>query len=111
MTAPGLATCLAITLVFTTGCTEQPAPSQVDQQALRDNVQQLTEDLYWSHLRLDTARAALEEADAALAGQEGSAAAYHVAEAYRVIEMADEKLLDLGQQTQQAFDLDRNQPP
>ncbi len=71
-------------------------------------MQQVTEDLYWIHLRLDTARSALDEADLALSGGDEATASYHVAEAQRALQRADDKVLQRGLDVQTPFDLARD---
>ena len=94
-------------IALTTGCQETPSAASNDTAELRAQIQELTEDLYWIHLRLDTARSSLEEADTALDSGNASAAAYQISEAHRVVKMADDKVLDMGQQLQTSFGLDK----
>lgn len=102
------ASALALLALTLTACSDDSPESPARDQALRSEIQRTTETLYWIHLRLDTARSALQEADAALVIGETSAAGYHLAEALRALEQADDRVLELGQEVQQAFDLDRN---
>jgi hypothetical protein len=98
---------LAIAL-FTVGCADSASTSGTSSAASRAEIQEVTEDLYWIHLRLDTARSALDEADLALSGGDEATASFHVAEAQRALQRADDKVLELGQEVQKAFDLDRD---
>jgi hypothetical protein len=91
-----------------TACSDEIQVDETRDPGVRQEIQRSTESLYWVHLRLDTARSALQEADLALSSGQNSAAAYHLAEAIRVIEQADDRVLEMGTQMQQAFGLDRD---
>ena len=102
---------LLVVLSFSsTACQEQAPESSLDLAALQNDIQKKTEKLYWVHLKLDTALTELEKAEAALEEGNASAAEYHSSEAHRVILLADEAVLDLGQELQQTLnlDIDRN---
>lgn len=87
-------------------CADQSGPAGPDPAAQRAALQQHTERLLWIHYRLDTALTELAKAEE-LAGQGNpSGAGYHLAEAYRQIEAADDAVLEQGQALQQRFNLD-----
>jgi hypothetical protein len=100
---------LAILLVMTllTACSK-PAEPEIDMVALRADIQEKTERMYWIHLRLDTASTEISNAEQAARDGNASAAEFHAAEAYRSIEQADQALLELGTQMQEMAGLDRN---
>jgi len=100
---PLVAFALALSLA---ACGPEPEPRE-DLAALKRDIQQATERMYWIHLRLDTA--ANEISDAEVAARQGntSAAGFHAAEAYRSLEQADDALLELGQRMQAMAGLDQ----
>jgi hypothetical protein len=98
--------CASVLAIAATACSPPPEP-QVDMAALQREIQQITERMYWIHLRLDTSSNEIANAEAAARGGNASAAGYHAAEAYRSLEQADEALLELGEQLQEMAGLDR----
>jgi hypothetical protein len=97
----------AVLSLFVSACGEQASEQPRDTAALQQKVQEKTRELYRIHLKLDTAAAELEKAEAAIASGNVSAAGYHVTEAHRAVVNADNELLDLGQGLQQAVNLDQ----
>lgn len=98
-----------VMLVFLlAACKPAPAQPGIDMAALRQEIQEKTERMYWIHLRLDTASTEISNAEAAATEGNVSAAEFHAAEAYRSLQQADEALLELGQQMQEMVNLDQN---
>jgi hypothetical protein len=101
---------LFISLIFTlfllAACSrETPAPQQ-DMGKLRQAVQQKTEQLYFIHLKLDSAAKSLAEAESRARQADCGDAEYHAADAYDYLVKADEDLIALGQELQALFNLD-----
>lgn len=92
-------------------CTQEATGTAADRTALQNEIQKLTQDLYRIHLKLDTAAGELSKAEAALADNNTSAADFHTSEAYREVRNADDALLDLGRNLQQAVNLDTKGNP
>ena len=88
-------------------CSPAEQETGIDQAQLQAAIQEKTERLYWIHLRLDTASTEISNAQAA--AQEGnlSAAGFHASEAYRALELADQAVLELGEQLQKIANLDQ----
>jgi hypothetical protein len=102
--------CIALAAaLLTTACKPAPAGPDVDIDALRRDIQEKTERMYWIHLRLDTAATEISNAEQAAREGNVSAAEFHAAEAYRSLEQADEALLELGQNMQEMVNLDQQQ--
>ena len=97
----------AVLALLVSACGEQESEQPRDTAALQQKIQEKTQDLYRIHLKLDTAAAELEKAEAAIESGNVSAAGFHVAEAHRAVVRADNELLDLGQGLQQAVNLDQ----
>jgi hypothetical protein len=93
-----------------TACGQQTSDSGPDPASLKRQVQEMTETLYWVHLRLDTVMEELEQAEASLDAGDPATAGYHVAEANRAVLKADEKVLELGGELQQMAGLDIGRP-
>jgi len=93
-------------LATVTACQEQVTPPDVDMQALRQAVSKQTEQIYWIHLKLDSASRAVSEAELKGRDSECSDVGYLTGEAYRNLEQADEALLELGRELQELFNLD-----
>lgn len=95
-----------LALLILTGC-RQPSPEPaVDISALRQAVSRKTEELYLIHLKLDSAAAAITEAELKARGSECSDAEFLAADAYQYLEQADQDLLQLGRDLQELFNLD-----
>ena len=104
---------LLVSIVVLPGCQEQAPEPGVDMVALRQAVFKMTEDLYQVHLKLDTAAADITAAEVKARDTDCSAAEYYAADAYRILEQADQDLLQLGHDLQVLFNLDveiRNLP-
>jgi len=89
------------------GCQPAAEPAGPDPAAFRAALQEHTERLLWIHYRLDSAMAELAKSEEQSDAGNPSAAGYHAAEAYRLVQAADEALLEQGQVLQQRFNLDR----
>jgi len=98
------AVCLG--LVIAGGCQETVNEPSVDMQALRQAVARKTEQIYYIHLKLDSASSDLSAADQKVQAGDCSDAGYLVAESYRNVQKADEALLELGRDLQELFNLD-----
>ena len=92
-------------------CKPEAADNTTDRIRLQNEIQKLTQDLYRIHLKLDTAATELAKAEAALSDGNASAADFHTSEAYREVRSADDALLDLGRDLQQAVNLDTRADP
>lgn len=99
---------LALLVLLLTACKPAPAQPEVDMAALRQDIQEKTERMYWIHLRLDTASTEISSAETAAGEGNVSAAEFHASEAYRSLQQADEALLELGQQMQEMVNLDQS---
>lgn len=99
---------LTLLLFLLAACKPAPAQPVVDMAALRQDIQEKTERMYWIHLRLDTASTEITNAEEAAGEGNASAAEFHASEAYRSLQQADEALLELGQQMQEMVNLDQN---
>jgi hypothetical protein len=88
------------------GCKPAEPPAGPDPATVRANLQEHTERLLWIHYRLDSALTEIRQAEAKAREGNTSAAAYHAAEAYRLVAAADDILLEQGQGLQQKFNLD-----
>jgi hypothetical protein len=97
---------LFLGLVVLPACQEKAAPSEVDIQALRQAVLKKTEQIYWIHLKLDSASTDITQAELKARNDECSDAEYLASEAYRNLVKADEALLELGRDLQELFNLD-----
>ena len=97
----------ALLVLFVSACGQQASEQPRDTAAMQQKIQDKTQDLYRIHLRLDTAAAELEKAEAAIESGNVSAVGFHVTEAHRAVVNADNELLDLGQGLQQAVNLDQ----
>jgi hypothetical protein len=109
ITAMRLAQLLLILLVSILGlhgCREQAPEPGVDMTALRQAVLKKTEELYLIHLKLDSAAADITAAEVKARNADCSDAEYLAADAYRVLEQADQDLLQLGGDLQVLFNLD-----
>ena len=78
------------------GCQKRAPEPGVDMTALRQAVLKKTEELYLIHLKLDSAAADITAAEVKARNADCSDAEYHAADAYRVLEQADQDLLQLG---------------
>lgn len=99
---------LVLLCVSLSACQQQSTAPALDEAAVRQDIQKLTEDLYWIHLRLDTAQSALDQAELSMEGGELSAVAFQLDEARRAMQKADDRVLEIGQDLQQTFGLDRH---
>ena len=97
---------LVVSIVALHGCQEQAPEPGVDMAALRQAVLKKTEELYQIHLKLDTAAADITAAEVKARNADCSDAEYLAADAYRVLEQADQDLLQLGRDLQVLFNLD-----
>ena len=97
---------LVISILGLYGCQEQAPESGVDMTALRQAVLKKTEEIYQIHLKLDTAAADITAAEVKARNADCSDAEYFAADAYRVLEQADQDLLQLGRDLQVLFNLD-----
>jgi hypothetical protein len=97
---------LIFSILGLVGCQEQAPEPGVDITALRQAVLKKTEELYQIHLKLDTAAANITAAEVKARGADCSDAEYLAADAYRILEQADQDLLQLGRDLQVLFNLD-----
>ena len=97
---------LVISILGLLGCQEQAAEPGVDMTALRQAVLKKTEEIYQIHLKLDTAAADITAAEVKARNADCSDAQYFAADAYRILEQADQDLLQLGRDLQVLFNLD-----
>jgi hypothetical protein len=88
------------------GCQKQAPEPDVDMTKLRQAVLKKTEDLYWIHLRLDSAATDITQAELKARNADCSDAEFLAADAYRNLEKADQALLQLGKDLQVLFNLD-----
>ncbi len=109
MTKTRTALLAAAVLAGAAACGPQAPPPGQDAAALKRQAQAMTEDIYRIHLKLDDAARSIAEAEAAARDGNGSGAEYHAQEAYRAVEAADEAVLKLGRDLQQAAGLDQRQ--
>jgi len=100
---------LFLGLITLSACQERAAQPEVDMQALRQAVLKKTEQIYWIHLRLDSASTDITRAESKARSGECPDAEYLASDAYRNLEKADEALLELGRDLQELFDLDIEQ--
>jgi hypothetical protein len=106
MRRPLLLPILLLGWVFISACQQKAPQPAVDMQALRLAVSKQTEQIYWIHLKLDSASTAITEAELKARNDDCRDAEYIAAEAYRNLEQADEALLELGRDLQELFNLD-----
>ncbi len=92
--------------VVVSACQEKSPQPEVDMQALRQAIMKKTEQIYWIHLKLDSASTAVSEAELKMSNSECSDAGYLAADAYRNLQQADEALLELGRDLQELLNLD-----
>jgi len=97
---------LLVSILALVGCQEQAPEPGVDMTALRQAVLKKTEEIYQIHLKLDTAAADITAAEVKARNADCSDAEYLAADAYRILEQADQDLLQLGHDLQVLFDLD-----
>jgi hypothetical protein len=97
---------LAAALVSACGEQSAPAPDQQLSSELRQAMQKHTETLLLIHYRLDSAATELADAEALSEAGNHSGADFHVSEARRHLDAADDAVLELGQKLQQQFNLD-----
>ena len=97
---------LIISVLVLSGCQEQAPEPGVDMTALRQAVLKKTEELYQIHLKLDSAAADITAAEVKARNADCSDAEYLAADAYRIVEQADQDLLQFGHELQVLFDLD-----
>jgi chromosome segregation ATPase len=97
---------LLLLLASLSACQEQVTQPEVDMQALRQAVLKKTEQIYFIHLKLDSASTDITEAELKARNADCSDAEYLAADAYRNLEQADEALLELGRDLQEMFNLD-----
>lgn len=88
------------------GCQEKAKAPETDMLALRQAVMKKTEQIYYIHLKLDSASTEISKAEMKASGGDCSDTEYLTAEAYRNLEKADEALLELGRDLQELFNLD-----
>lgn len=89
------------------GCGQEgERPATPDRAAFRQAMQEHTETLLRVHFRLDSAATELVKAEEQAAAGNHSAADYHVSEARRYLDAADDIVLELGQELQRQFNLD-----
>jgi hypothetical protein len=97
---------LIVSILGLHGCREQEPEPGVDMTALRQAVLKKTEELYQIHLKLDSAAADITAAEVKARNADCSDAEYLAADAYRIVEQADQDLLQFGHELQVLFDLD-----
>ena len=97
---------LLVLILALHGCRAQAPESGADMAALRQAVLQKTEELYQIHLKLDSAAADITAAEVKARNSDCSDAEYLAADAYRIVEQADQDLLQFGHELQVLFDLD-----
>lgn len=97
---------LLVSILGLHGCREQAPEPGVDMTALRQAVLKKTEELYLIHLKLDSAAADITAAEVKARNADCSDAEYLAADAYRIVEQADQDLLQFGHELQVLFDLD-----
>lgn len=96
----------ALALLTLPACRQPPPEPAVDMGALRQAVTRKTEELYLIHLKLDSAAAAITQAELKARGTECRDAEFLAADAYQYLERADQDLLQLGRDLQELFNLD-----
>lgn len=99
-------TTLFLGWVVVSACQPKASQPEVDMQVLRQAIMKKTEQIYWIHLKLDSASTAVSEAELKARNDDCSDAEYMAAEAYRNLEQADQALLELGRDLQELFNLD-----
>lgn len=94
--------------VLASGCQQSQPPGSTEQvpAELRRAMQAHTETLLLIHYRLDSAATELADAEALSEAGNHSGADFHVSEARRHLDAADDAVLELGQKLQQQFNLD-----
>jgi len=97
---------LIISILALQGCQKQASEPEVDMAALRQALLKKTEELYQIHLKLDSAAADITAAEVKARNADCSDAEYLAADAYRILEQADQDLLQLGRDLQVLFNLD-----
>ena len=97
---------LLVLILGLPGCRGQAPEPGADMAALRQAVLQKTEELYQIHLKLDSAAADITAAEVKARNSDCSDAEYLAADAYRIVEQADQDLLQFGHELQVLFDLD-----
>jgi hypothetical protein len=96
----------SLVVPFLCSCQQQTPEPEINVTELRQDIQELTEELFRIHLQLDTAISEISEAETAARDENFSGAEFHAAEAYRSLVQADEDLLDLGRDLQASVGLD-----
>ena len=97
---------LIVSILGLHGCQDKAPEPGVDMAALRQAVLKKTEEIYRIHLKLDTAAADITAAEVKARNADCSDAQYFAADAYRILEQADQDLLQLGRDLQVLFNLD-----
>ena len=97
---------LVVSILALPGCQNQAPEPGADMVVLRQAVLQKTEELYQIHLKLDSAAADITAAEVKARNSDCSDAEYLAADAYRIVEQADQDLLQFGHELQVLFDLD-----
>ena len=97
---------LVVSILALPGCQNQAPEPGADMVVLRQAVLQKTEELYQIHLKLDSAAADITAAEVKARNSDCSDAEYLAADAYRILEQADQDLLQFGHDLQVLFDLD-----
>lgn len=92
------------------GCRQAEPPAEKselhDSAAVRRAMQEHSEALLLIHLRLDSAATELSRAEDQAQNGNYSAVDYHMADARRHLDAADDAVLQLGQDLQKLFNLD-----
>ena len=93
-------------LLFLAACGVNDPPPGPDMARLRAEMQEHTETLLLIHFKLDNALKELSSAETRAEEGGCASAAYHVADAHRELQLADDQLLDLGRDLQELLNLD-----
>jgi hypothetical protein len=91
---------------FLAACGASDPPPGPDMTRLRAEMQEHTETLLLIHFKLDNALKELAAAEASASEGGCDSASYHVADAHRELQLADDQLLDLGRDLQELLNLD-----
>jgi hypothetical protein len=91
------------------GCRQSTTDTGRDLALLQKEIIEKQELLLQIHLDLDSAATGIADAQQAARDGRCETAAYDAAEAYRMLERADQAILDLGRDLQVLFDLDRRE--
>jgi hypothetical protein len=97
---------LLVSVAWLVGCQPSGPQPTTDMAALRAAMQEHTETLLLIHFQLDNALKELAAAETQAEQGGCDTAGYHAADAYRELQAADDRLLDLGRDLQELVNLD-----